>query len=159
VPIRLSNPLQTVTLDLARIAAMKIETNPCIGQMFVEIWVIVGRLEDGKLVQYPDPRTGQPAAWYFKIEDGNHPMAPNRALGRCPNCGAWHQTVAGVCGVEGCEGVIVPYDGMTRLCMAAPSGACMYEAIQNAAYAFLLGEKVPDPVTGELVKLLDGTVE
>lgn len=159
MPIRLTHPFQTVALDVAKLAAMKIENNPSKGTHWLELWVILGREEEGVFVQYADPRTGDMAPFHFKLEHGCHPLT-GLALGRCDTCGAWHPAAAGVCGKDACEGSIQPYDGMARMCQSVPAGAlCMYEAIQKVIYGFLTTEEVPDPTTWEPIKLLDGTVE
>jgi len=164
MPVRLTQPKATVTLDQAKVAAIKIEENPSQGSRWIEVWVVIGRLEDPadptSFRQYADPDTGQLAAWYFKIEDGKHPQAPSQALGRCtePTCRAWTPgQVAGACPV--CGSAVAPYDGWTRLTREAPQGASIREAIARSTYAFLLTERVPDLATGLPTLLLDGTLE
>jgi len=163
MPVRLTNPLQSVTLETAQIAAIKIEETPHKGQRYVEIWVVFGRMEGDPpvFVQYAHPRTGSEAAYYFKIENGHHPLEPSVGLGRCqnPDCHMWLRGQAdGVCQQCGIDGV-QPYDGWSRIALAAPAGRTIYEAIGSAAYGFLLSEVVPDPVSWEPVRLLDGYME
>jgi hypothetical protein len=158
MPVKLTHPYQTVTLDMAKVAAIKIEENPSVGSRWIEIWAVLGRMEEGVFVQYADPKTGQLAWRYFKIEDGRHPLLVNVGLGKCATCSQWlrGQTSGQH---EGCGGTVAPYDGWERLSAQLPVGANIREAIARAVYGFLLTEVVPDPDTWELAKLIDGTLE
>jgi len=158
VPVKLNHPYQSVSLDTVKVAAIKIEENTAHGTRWIEVWAILGRMEDGQFVQYADPFTGQLAWRYFKIEDGNHPCQSNLGLGKCGTCHGWlrGQTSGEH---EGCGGVVAPYDGWERLTAAIPAGASIREAIARAVYSFLLSERVPDLGTWEPAPLIDGTLE
>jgi len=130
MPVTLNNPLETVTLDKARIAKFSIENNAFKGQRWVEIWVVLGRFVDGEWEEWSDPRTGHEAI-YFKIENNKHPLSPDARL----------------------DG----YDGFTRLMGSVPGGSSFSAAMKIALYSFLLSETVAHPETGEPTKLLDAT--
>lgn len=158
MPVKLTHPYQTTTLDVAKVAAIKIEENVAHGSRWIEVWAILGRMDGEKFVQYADPFTGSLAWRYYKIEDGNHPLSPNMGLGKCATCSGWLRgQTSGT--HEGCGGTVAPYDGWTRLTVQIPVGRSIREAIALAVYSFLLSEIVPDPETWEPIKLLDGTLE
>lgn len=140
-----------------RIASIKIEENPYIGQRWVEFWLTIGRLaspaDEASFVQHRDPDTGEDAFRYLKLEDGMNPLRPGTALGRCEDCGKWFPAVSGDC--NACEGAIVPYDGWSRLVTVDSPNDTIMGAIAAIAYGFLATEVVPDPETWELTKLLD----
>lgn len=155
MPVQLSNPKQTVALDRIRIASFKVEDNPYRNQYWIEIWCVLGRMENGAFVEYLDPNTGAEAV-YFKIENGKHPLDNDQGLGRCNACGAWAKTISGNCEADGCSGEIQPYDGFVRLALGTPPALDTYRNIlKDGLYAFLTTEEVPDPVTGEMRKLIE----
>lgn len=132
MPVALRNPKKTVILDKAKVASFKVESNPSKGTHWIEIWVVFGTDREGFWQEYVDPETGD-LAIYFKIEDGKHPLVPER-------------------GLKG-------YDGFSRLTKMKPRGDSIRDAIKVVLYEFLCSEEVPHPQTGELVRLLDAKLE
>jgi len=107
-----------------------------------------------------DPETYSEAV-YIKLEDGHHPLAPSVGLGKCDACGMWAKGTPGAeCADVECSGTVQPYDGWTRAtAKTPPAGLTIRESLAYLCYQFLMLEEVPDPETGELVKLLDGALE
>jgi hypothetical protein len=153
----LRSPKVSQTLDRVRIASIKIEENPYIGQRWVEFWLTIGRLtnpaDESSFIQHRDPDTGEDVFTYLKIENGMNPLQPGMALGKCGDCGAWAPATSGEC--AGCGGTISPYDGWTRLVTLDSPNDTIRGAIAAIAYGFLTTEEVPDPETWEPKKLLD----
>jgi len=124
------------------------------------VWVVWGYCpEGGDAHQVVNPNTGA-AALELKIEDGKHPLANDQALGRCDVCGKWHRAVAGGCTTDDCHGVVVAYDGWSRLSAMEPeAGLGMKDGDLQVLYKFLSAEAVPDPFGADLgdeLILLDG---
>jgi len=157
------NPDPNSPLDKARVAAFKPELNKYQGRLWLEVWVVIGKLldpeDEDSFVEYPVPGTGK-AALEFKIEDGVHPLRPGTALGKCRTCGAWHPRTAGVCGDDGCEGTVVMYDGFTRVRQVPEviEGDCCFSIQADKILEFLVTEEVPDPDTWEIVKVFNATL-
>lgn len=161
----LTTPKQTVSINRAKIVALKMENNPFLGTRWMDIFVVYC----SETEQYSEPGTGA-LAQHYRIESGRNPHAqqiyfgqtPNssdHALGLCDVCETWHNKAGGACQEDGCEGTIQPYDGLDRLCGHTPEqGVCCAEAIFGSLYDFLTNEMVPDPETGELKLLLDASV-
>lgn len=144
MPVTLTTPMATVALDKARVVAIKIEDNPSEGTHWIEVWVAVGREVGGDFIQHADPESGGAAAYYFKIEDGCHPLIPGQGLYKCPACGRW-DSVSGACTTTDCEGAMVAYDGHARLTAVVPTaGVSIRDAIGEVVYGFLLSEDVGD---------------
>ncbi len=161
--IILTEPVQVPDLNRISIANIEIEHNPQRGRAWAEIWCVWGYLEEPgnpmSFVECKHPVTGEDAT-LFKIEDGHHPIAHDMALGKCPTCGAWHQRISSVCGVDGCDGDVAPYDGFTRvMAEMTADGEDVGTAVQRIAYTFLLTEVIPDHNTWELRPLVAGTPE
>lgn len=168
MPVTLVEPKEAVLLDQARIAAIKIENNPYMGTYWIEVFLVYGRMVADVWEQHADPNNGA-IAQYYRIAPGENPHArpafsgsdpsgSGSPLGKCDGCGAWDISKrSGPCSGEGCNGTVHPYDGFQRLAAAAPRGASNYDVIKNAVYDFLTTEEVPDPVTGEIRKLLAAT--
>ena len=154
MPKLLREPKLSQILDRVRIAAFKVEDNIFQGQRWIEVWVVLGRLEGEEFRQYVDPETGAEIFRYLKLEDGMHPLAPGRALTKCDECGVWG-TLRGGCQEDGCAGTMAGYDGARRFVLTEHQGPLTYVGFKQALYQFLAGEEVPDPITGELVTLLD----
>lgn len=159
----IQNPDPAVPLDKALTVSFKPELNKYRGSLWVEVWVVLGKLYDPEdedsFVEYVIPTTGA-AALYFKIEDGCHPLRPGMALGKCGTCGAWHNRISGECGEDGCAGAVSMYDGFSRI-RVPPEGCegdCCFTAISEKIMKWLISEEVPDPDTWELVKVLDATI-
>ena len=133
MPKLLREPKQAKKLDRVRIAAFKFQDNVFQGERWIEVWVVLGVVEDGQFQQYVDPETGEEVYQYIKLEDGAHPLAPGTAL----------------------EG----YDGARRFILGNHGSTLTYSAFKEALYDFLANEEVPHPVTGEAVKVLDITPE
>jgi len=155
MPVNLTEPAPSIVIDKARIANIVIEHNPFLGQYWLLVYVVLGRLVDGVWEQRTDPEDGA-TALFFRIQPGINPHAQKAypgqpapgagaALGKCDTCGAWHHQAAGDCTEDGCAGTIQPYDGFERLCLAAPAGSTCYEVIKTAVYSFLTTEEAPDP--------------
>jgi hypothetical protein len=155
----LKTPVNTVSLDRIRIASIKIEYNPSIGQLWTEYWLTIGKLlvpdDQTTFKQYYDQQTGAEVFAYLKIEDGMNPFRPGMALGKCAECGKWFNAISGACDVDGCGGIINPYDGWTRMASVIVPEGTIFNAISTSSYAFLAAEEVPDPDTWELKYLID----
>lgn len=155
MPILLSKSLEPVILARGKIVAIKIEVNQ---EHWVDVWISYGNTIDGVWTEWADEKTGRkidPTCYH--IEDGVHPLSPGASLRRCPDCYKWYglELVCTTCGAG-----TLPYDGLTRAMSAVTAdGATVYAAIRDVLYDFLLTEELPDPVTGELALLLDGTVD
>jgi len=186
--VELTEPKVSVELPLARIAAFKSELNPFQGQLWMEFWVVYGRLLDPEdpmsFQEWADPRSGERAV-YFKLEDAMHPLRPGTALGKCDTCGSWHAKTGGACaavvcdacgakgwtagpcsedGCEGtmqpCAGTVAPYDGFSRLAGQVDPGGqgCVCETMLKCMTSFLVAEMVPDPDTWEERAILPGVL-
>jgi len=159
----ISHPDPTVPLDKARIASYKPELNAGQGRLWLEVWVVLGKLldpeDEDSFVEYPVPSTGA-AALEFKIEDGVHPLRPGTGLGKCDQCGEWHPRMSGPCGLPGCEGTVIMYDGFSRIRTPPEEidGDCCFLIHSAKMLEFLVNEEVPDPDTWEMVKVLDATL-
>jgi hypothetical protein len=159
----LNKPWNSALIDRARIASIKIEENRYMGQRWVEFWIVFGRLDNpddlNSFKQYINPNTGE-IAKYIKLENGCHPLVSGRALGKCDTCEKWKSYINGDCDTPNCSGIIEPYDGLTRLITAITEGELsIFEEIKNISYGFLINEEIPDPITGELIKLLDARLK
>jgi hypothetical protein len=133
MPLKMNNPIKTVELDTIRIAAFKLEDNQTLGRRWCEIWTVIGRKnDDGVFIQYPNPYTGTEEYQHFKIEDGIHPLKPNRILD--------------------------DYNGLTRLLNTTAQDLSIGN-IKEILYNFLVTEKAPDLKTGEEIFLIDTVPE
>jgi hypothetical protein len=155
MPLQLSSPKETVAIDQIRIASFKVEDNPYRNQYWIEVWCVLGRIENGAFVEYTDPATGAEAV-YYKIENGKNPLDNDQALGRCNVCGVWHKAIGGSCTPEVCNGTVQPYDGFSRLALGEPTELDNYRnLLKNGLYSFMTTEEVPDPVTDQLRMLIE----
>lgn len=152
--VKLNKPLSTHQLTDASIAAVKVESNPCAGRQWIDIYITVGYLQDPEdpdsYVEQVNPDTGDRAT-HVRIENGIHPLLSKScvALGRCEKCGNWYKQTNGICV---CGGNIRAYDGWDRLTKINDA----YEKFQQSLYEFLCEEEVCDPVDlKRVVKLLD----
>ena len=159
--IPLDTPLNTVELTHMRIVSFKPELNP--PNFWMEFWLVYGLLQIpgdfDSFREYAHPQTAEKAR-YVKVEDGNHPLRPGTALGKCDICGKWYSTISGECTEGECIGNIAPYDGYSRLVgVATPDGpACVCESMLGCLTNFLCAEIVPDPNDfTQMVKLFPGT--
>lgn len=151
MPVLLNKPIDTVSLDQAKVANINIETNEEQGRQWVDLYIVYGKVINELFTQHAHPKSGVEAE-QLHFETGLHPEQANVALGVCNTCSKqFIGAVSGDCDVDGCAGQIEPYDGMIRL--IGP----VYELIKNHMYNFLLNEQVIDVETGEMKKLLDAT--
>lgn len=153
MPLKLRQPLETKSLDTVRIAAFKFEDNKNVGTQWVEIWVVIGRMNNGLFEQFNDPITGKEHHKHIKIENGLHPLNHSMSLGRCDICGRWSQY--GECSKTVCTGIIKPYDGMERLRKKMISPGPVLQSVKGLLYDFLINEIVPHPATFEPIQLLN----
>ena len=160
----LANPKQSIRLDQARVASIKLEDNAYLGTYWCDVYVVYGRDVGETWEQYVDPETGA-VAQYYRIAPGCNPHArpadagmnpesSGEALGKCGVCGAWQMAASGACSVDGCLGAVQPYDGFERLCERTATKDKAFHAWKTAIYEFLTTEEAPDPVTGEMRVLL-----
>lgn len=143
--VRLNQPIDAKVLRHAKIVNFTLEDNVA---RYVIVYVAFGEMIDDFFVEWVDPTTGvkcEPKR--FKIEDGIHPQQENRSLRRCPDCGKWFG-LESIC--DSCGAATDPYDGLTRLAL---DGLDRINVRRIAR--FLMREVVPDPVTGQVGKLLD----
>lgn len=154
MPHKLKKPLRTIELDTVRIAAIKIEDNPAKGSKWIEIWLVIGKMNGDIFEQHAHPIIGTEEYKYIKLENGFHPLKSGSFLGRCEKCGEWTLT-ENVCSETSCGGNIKPYDGLERLEKMIMRDVCFLESIKEQLYYFLLKEMVPDPDTSKVIKLLD----
>lgn len=159
MPVTLNAPVEPVVLQKAKVVNFTVENN-------VEHWIVVYVsfgvvLDNGAFVEWVDPATGvKVSPLRVKIEDGMHPLAEGRALCKCSECGHWGCLEAGAgLPCPECGGEMVPYDGFTRLATWGHGAGNLKDTTSNVLYAFLTGEQVPDPVTGEVKPLLDAAQE
>lgn len=147
----LISPKVSVTLDMARIMSINIETNPCkhglgSNHQYIDCFVVWGRMVDGVFAEQMDPET-HAIAQYYRVTDGCNPhsrlalpgMDPSSdgaPLGRCDEviCLAWQDRGLGeLC--PDCEtGTVQPYDGFTRAGSAVIPN--LYEFYREATLAF-----------------------
>lgn len=141
-------------LEYAKIAAVKVEDNV---ERWIDLWVVFGEDVAGTFVEYIDPDTGQQVPpVLIHIENGQHPLADRgTSLKKCDPCDLWY-------GLEetctNCGNPTHPYAGFTRFRNRTPQRPKVLNAFWDALYKFLTDEEVPDPTTGVLRKLIDGTV-
>jgi hypothetical protein len=141
MPAKLKKEIAARPSTHAKIAAFKVEIA---NGEFVELWVAFGDEVGGR---WNEHRNIPPTS--IKIENGIHPLAPKRALRRCPSCGAWYALEAKC---ASCGTSTVAYDGYSRLVTGK-----VRRILKRALYDFLTTETVPDPITGEEILLLDAT--
>lgn len=170
MPVILSTPKQSITLDMARIVHYETETNEHLNQFWLDIYFVYGRYVDGAWEQHVDPADAA-IAQYIRVRDGFNPHArpsyfgqgplgDGLPLGQCEVCGVWHAAKKGACTEDGCGGLVQPYDGFTRFAAMPPAeGATNYEVNRDGLYTFLTTEQAPDPKTGEIRPLLAATME
>jgi hypothetical protein len=152
---KLKYPKDSKKIDYIDVASFKAENNSFLGQYWVEFWLIKGNKDSGNFVQYADPNTGE-IAYYIKLEDGCHPLAPVTALGKCDTCGVWWKKVSGPCETPSCEGEVEPYDGYSRFKeMTTANNKKIIEEFTEIVFEFLEEEEVPDPITWVNILLLE----